>query len=91
MTGFVQMMWIFWGVCVLLFAAIKIYSGKLSQNEDDQLILDDAFSHLKTEQDAIMARVNKLAPIQAASLWLLVAATVFIVGYYVLDIINQFK
>jgi hypothetical protein len=38
-----------------------------------------------------MARVNKLAPIKMASLWLWVAASVFVVGYYVLDVINQFK
>jgi hypothetical protein len=91
MTGFVPVMWMVWGVLAILVLAVKIYSGKLSQNEDDQLILDDAFSHLKTEQAAIMARVNKLAPIKMVSLWLFVAATVFVAGYYILDIVNQFK
>ena len=91
MTGFVPVMWMVWGVIAILVLAVKIYSGKLSQNEDDQLILDDAFSHLKTEQAAIMARVNKLAPIKMVSLWLFVAATVFVAGYYILDIVNQFK
>jgi hypothetical protein len=38
-----------------------------------------------------MARVNKLAPIKMVSLWLFVAATVFVAGYYILDIVNQFK
>ena len=91
MTGFVLYMWIVWGVLAVLFAAIKIYSGRLSQNEENQLILDDAFSQLKNEQAAIQANVHKLAPIKMASLWLWVAASVFIVGYYVLDVINQFK
>jgi hypothetical protein len=91
MTGFVLDMWIVWGFLAIVALGVKIYSGRLSQNEDDQLILDDAFSHLKTEQAAIIARVNKLAPIKNASLWLFVAASVFVVGYYVLDIINQFK
>ncbi len=91
MTGLVPVMWVVWGLLAVVLAGLKIYSGKLSQNEDDQLILDDAFSNLKTEQAAIVARVNKLAPIKMVSLWLFVAASVFVVGYYILDIINQFK
>ena len=91
MTGLVSTMWMVWGVLALLFAGIKVYSGKLSQYEENQLILDDAFSHLKTEQAAIQASMNKLAPIKMVSLWLFVAATVFIAGYYVIDVINQFR
>jgi hypothetical protein len=84
-------MWIVWGVIALLFAALKIYSGRLSKDEENQLILDDAFSQLKTEQQAIQANVHKFAPVMTASLWLLIAATVFVAGYYIMDIINQFK
>ena len=71
--------------------AIKIYIGRLSRDEDDQLILDDAFNHLKTEQAAIMAKVSKVQPIGTAALWLAGAATLFVIGYYVLDVIKQFS
>ena len=91
MTGIVPVMWIVWGALAIVVLGVKIYSGKLSQSEDDQLILDDAFSNLKTEQAAIVARVNKLAPIKMVSLWLFIAASVFVAGYYILDVINQFK
>ena len=91
MTGFVPVMWMVWGVCALLFVGIKLYGGSLSKNEENQLILDDAFSQLKSEQAAIQANMHKLAPFKIVSLWLFVAATVFVAGYYVLDIINQFK
>jgi hypothetical protein len=91
MTGLVPVMWLVWGVLGLLFVAVKIYSGRLSRNEDDQLILTDGFNHLRTEQAAILDRVHKFAPIQMTSLWLFVAAMVFIAGYYALDVINQFK
>jgi hypothetical protein len=91
MTGFVPTMWLIWGVLALVVAGLKIYSNSLSQNEDDQIILDDAFSNLKTEQAAIVARVNKLAPFKVVSLWLFVAASVFVAGYYIMDIFNQFK
>jgi hypothetical protein len=91
MTGFALDMWIVWGVLAILFAAIKIYSDSLIKNEENQLILDDAFSQLKSEQATIQANVHKLAPIKMASMWIWIAASVFVVGYYILDIINQFK
>ena len=91
MTGFVPVMWMVWGVLALLVAGLRLFAASLSKNEENQLILDDAFSQLKTEQAAIQASVNKLAPIKMVSLWLFVAASVFVAGYYILDIINQFK
>jgi hypothetical protein len=91
MTGMIQTMWVVWGVIGLLFLATKMYIGRLSKYEENQLILDDAFSQLKTEQDAIQASIHKFAPIQLASQWLFIAATLFVVGYYALDVINQFN
>jgi hypothetical protein len=91
MTGFVTIMWAIWGVLVLSMLALKVYTGRLSRDEDDQLILDDAFDHLKNEQAAIVAKVEKVKPLRTATMWLTVAATVFVAGYYVLDIVNQFK
>ena len=57
----------------------------------NQLILDDAFDHLKNEQAMIVAKVDKVKPIENASIWLSVIATVFVAGYYVVDIARQFK
>jgi hypothetical protein len=91
MTGFVAAMWAVWALVVITMFALKIYTGKLSQNEDDQIILDDAFDNLKTEQAAIVAKVNKIQPFSKASMWLSVAATVFVIGYYAFDVVNQFK
>ena len=84
-------MWVTWGVLALLMLSIKIYSDRLARDEDDQIILDDAFDHIKNQQAAIMAKVNKLAPLKKAALWLFAAATVFVIGYYIWDIVNQFK
>jgi len=84
-------MWVVWGVLVLIMLALKIYTGKLTQNEDDQLVLDEAFDRVKAEQAAIVAKVNKIQPFRKVSMWLAVAATVFVIGYYIWDIANQFK
>ena len=91
MTGFVAIMWAVWGVLVVVMLALKIYAGRLSRNEENQLVLDSAFDNLKTEQAAIADSMHKLEPIRKASLWLVVAATVFVVGYYAMDVVNQFK
>ena len=91
MTGFVAIMWAVWGVLVVVMLAPKIYAGRLSRNEENQLVLDSAFDNLKTEQAAIADSIHKIEPVRKASLWLVVAATVFVIGYYVMDVVNQFK
>ena len=91
MTGIVPTMWLVWGLLALVVAGLKLYSGSLSKYEENQLILDDAFSQLKTEQAAIQANVHKLDPIRTVTFWMFIAASVFVAGYYVLDIVNQFK
>jgi nucleoside recognition membrane protein YjiH len=87
MTGFVPVMWSVWGVLVLLMICLKIYAGRLTRNEDDQLILDDSFDNVKAEQAAIMAKVAKLEPVLRIVFWLAVAATLVVIVYYVRDIL----
>jgi hypothetical protein len=91
MTGFVPVMWVIWGVLVLIVLALKIYSDRLSRDEDDQIVLDSAFDHVKAEQAAIVAKVNKIEPVRKIMMWLAVVMTVVVIGYYIMDIVNQFK
>lgn len=51
-----------WGVLTAALIALLIYRGTLTMQEDDQLFLDDAESHMAQEQLEIMQRVNKLGP-----------------------------
>jgi hypothetical protein len=84
-------MWGVWGLLIVLLLSLKVYAGRLSQNEDDQIFLDEAFEHMKNEQAAIAAKVNSLKPVRTAILYLAGAATVFVIGYYIFDIYTQFK
>jgi hypothetical protein len=84
-------MWAVWGVLILIMFALKIYNGRLTRDEDDHLVLDSAFDSLRAEQAAIMEKVHKIEPLRRVSLWLTVAATTFVVGYYAMDVLNQFK
>jgi len=91
MQAFVPIMWAVWGAVVLTFIALKVYSGRLARDEDDQIVLDDSFNHLKAEQAAIMEKVHRIEPIQRTTMWVAAAMTLFVVGYYIFDMINQFR
>ena len=91
MTGMVPILWTVWGALVLLMLLLKIYNDRLTRDEDDQLVLDEAFDHVKNQQAAIMAKVNRFAPVRRVVLVLVAAMTLFVIGYYLLDFISQFK
>jgi hypothetical protein len=84
-------MWSVWGVLVLIMSGLFIYRSNLSRDEEDQVFLDDAFNHEKTAQAAIVTKINKVQPLVKAATVLVGVATLFVVGYYVMDIVNQFK
>lgn len=91
MQGFVPIMWSVWGVLVLLVLALKIYGGRLTRDEDDQIILDDSFDRVKNEQAAIIAKVHKIEPITRVALWFAVGMTAVVVVYYIIDFYRQFQ
>ncbi len=87
----VPVIWSVWALCVLFLAAMYLYRSRLTRDEEDQIFLDDSFSHERTAQAAIAAKVQKVEPLVKASIWLAGAATVLVIAYYVWDIFNQFK
>jgi hypothetical protein len=87
----VPVMWSVWGVLVFIFAALFLYRSTLTKNEEDQIFLDDSFSHERTAQAAIVAKVNKIQPLVKGAAMLVGVATLFVVGYYIMDIMRQFK
>lgn len=88
---FVPVMWSVWGVLVAILASLYLYRSRLERDEEDQIFLDDSFAHEQAEQAAIVAKVTKLQPLLRTMLTVTAVATVFVVGYYIYDIVNQFK
>ena len=91
MTGFVPLMWTVWGVLIALLAGVSVYSSHLAKNEEEQLFLDESSSQLKAEQEAILARVNRVRPFKLTAPGLAGAMTLFVIVYYILNIISQFR
>lgn len=88
---FVPAMLIVWGFTVLIMIVTLMYRSRLGRDEEDQLFLDDSFSQAKAEQAAIAARVQKVQPLVKGSEILAGVATLFVIGYFVVDIFNQFR
>jgi hypothetical protein len=89
--SFAPVMWVIWSALAVFTAALYIYRSNLTKDEEDQIFLDDSFDHERAAQAAIVAKVNKVQPILRVALWLVVIATLFVIGYYVMDFLKQFK
>jgi len=59
------MVWlgIVWGVLTGILVILLIYRGTLTMQEDSQLFLDDAESHMEKEQAELLSKVNKINPL----------------------------
>ncbi|HEY2466872.1 MAG TPA: hypothetical protein VGI45_03375 [Terracidiphilus sp.] len=88
---FVPMMWSVSGFTIVLVAAVLLFRSRLARDEEDQLFLQDSLSHEKANQAAIAARVSKVQPVLKGTEIVAALATLFVIGYYVIDIFNQFR
>ena len=75
-----------WIACLLFTAIMYLYRSRLTRDEEDQIFLDDSFSHERTAQAAIAARVQKVEPVVRLSVWLTGAAVLLVIAYYVWEI-----
>jgi hypothetical protein len=85
----VPIMWSIWAAVVVIFAALSVYRSSLSRDEADQVFLDDSFEQEKLAQEAIIAKINKVQPLIRIASWAVAACSVFVVGYYILDIYKK--
>jgi hypothetical protein len=88
---FVPVMWSVWGLTILLMAAVLLYRSRLGRDEEDQLFLGDSLSSEKANQISIATRVSKVQPVVKGTEVIAAVATLFVIGYYVIDMINQFR
>lgn len=91
MTAFVPLMWAAWFVFIVLFAAVSVYAAHLVKNEEDQLYLYESSSHVKAEQDAMLARAQRIEPVKRIALAMAGIMTLVVIAYYVLNMVNQFR
>ena len=78
-------LWIAWASTMVFAACIFAYRTSIARDEEDQIFLDDAFSHERAAQSQIAARLEKLQPAVRVSVVLAVLTTLAVVGYYAWD------
>jgi hypothetical protein len=88
---FIPVMWTVWGALVVVAAALHIYRGSLTKDEEDQIFLDDSFEHEKAAQAVIVAKVNKVEPALKVAYWLVAGMTIVVIAYYVWNILVQLE
>ena len=90
-VGLVPVMWVVWGVSLVLTAGVSIYAARLGRNEESQIFLADSSSQVKSEQEEIATRISRIQPLKHAVLAAAGLMTLLILAYYVLDVVRQFS
>ena len=62
MTPLMEVLLIAWGGFTLVLVLLLIYRSTLNMQEDDQLFLDEAESHMQREQEELLGKMNRLQP-----------------------------
>jgi hypothetical protein len=88
--GLVPVMWVIWGVSLVLTAGVSLDAARLGRDEESQICLSDSSSNVKSEQEEIAARIGKIQPLKHAVLALAGLMTLLILAYYILDAFRQF-
>ena len=88
---FVPVMWTIWGVLVAITAGVYVYRSRLTRDEEDQIFLDESFSHEEAAQAEITAKVNRVQPVLKVLQVLVLVATVGVIAYYIWDIIGRLQ
>lgn len=87
----VPVMWVVWGASFLILVAFKVYVHRIRRNEEDQLVLQVSSARLLEEQKTIAARLESAKPAGTVVLGLFGVMTLFVLGYYVIDMVRQFR
>jgi type VI protein secretion system component VasF len=89
--NFIIAMWAIWGVLVVFVLALYIYRSRLTRDEEDELYLGEAFAAERAHQEQIKASVARIEPTIRMARWVVLAATLFVVVFYIHDFLVQFK
>lgn len=82
-------LWIVWAGITAIMLILLGYRGTLTRYEEDQLFLDDAGDRQKTEQSAIIAKVDKIQPWVRLSIAATCVMSAFVIGFYVWDAVRH--
>jgi hypothetical protein len=89
MLSYMPVLWIVWAVVFATLLALLAYRGTLTRYEEDQLFLDPAEDHQKSEQVAILQRIDKIQPFVRIMIGATCVMSACVLGVYVWDAIRH--
>ena len=89
MTPLMEVLLIAWGCFTLVLVVLIIYRSTLNMQEDDQLFLDEAESHMQKEQEELLSKMNKLQPFVRGFGAASGVLTLLIIGLVVYDALTR--
>jgi hypothetical protein len=87
----VPVMWVVWGISLVLTAGVSIYAARLGRNEEAQIFLAESSNHEKSEQEEIAARLSKVQPLKRSAVAIAGVMSLLVLAYYLLDVYRQFS
>jgi hypothetical protein len=79
-----------WGVIAVVFVALLIYHGYLTQHETDQLFLNETTpSSVHQENDEVVRHMNTIQPILRVVGTLAVLMTIAVAGFWLWQATHQ--
>jgi Tfp pilus assembly protein PilN len=82
-------LWIVWAGVLAILLILLAYRGTITRYEEDQLFLDEAADHQKTEQNEIVAKVNRIQPFVRIATGATCVLSACILGVYVWDAVRN--
>lgn len=82
-------LWIVWAGVAAIMLILLGYRGTITRYEEDQIFLDDAGNHQEREQNAILAKVQRIQPYVRAAIGATCAMSACILGFYIWDAIRH--
>jgi hypothetical protein len=87
----VPVMWVVWGISLVLTAGVSIYAARLGRNEEAQIFLAESSNHEKSEQEEIAARLSRIQPLKRSAVVIAGVMSLLILAYYLFDVYRQFN
>jgi hypothetical protein len=91
LSAFLPTMLIIWAVVTVCFLLLIAYRGQITRYEEDQLFLNGEQSNEQQEQNEIVRKVNRLAPLIRIFGGAASVATISIIGLFAYDAWQHLK
>ena len=86
----IPLLWTLWAGLTTLLLVLLIYRSNLTRYEEDQVFLEESSENHNQDNQALLKKVNRVAPLVKVVTVCTCVMTATILGFYVWDAVKQF-